>query len=416
MTANPILAAIKFVNVALHLYIVNKIAKFIAANNTQSESEKIGTIVSNSLSNYKVMISLNLQEHFFEKFSNEIQQLRKNNHSYCAKAGVFLSLRYGNDFFNNGFFFLVAAYLVKIQVVEISSIIEVVQVISASTWILIIVSVLLPNITEAISASKLVSQLLNYRPTIDIKSKEGLTNRISGKIEFSNVSFSFKNAVKVLDSCSFVLEPGESLGITGKTGSGKSTITMLLLRFYNASTGTIYIDNQDIKDYNIRHIRSCIGWVGQEPVLFQGSIFYNLQLANSEITREEALAALEKAQALDIVEDYGLDSEVGNRGEFLSGGQKQRVAIARALLRKCNVLILDEATSALDNITQNKAREMFKLQGITVIAIAHRIDSIVECDKIIIVDKGQIVQQGNHKELMKKKGFYRRLNRELSVD
>ena len=274
----------------------------------------------------------------------------------------------------------------------------------------------MPNITEAISASKLVSQLLNYRPTIDIKSKEGLTSRISGKIEFSNVSFSFKNAVKVLDSCSFVLEPGESLGVTGKTGSGKSTITMLLLRFYNASSGSIYIDNQDIKDYNIRHIRSCIGWVGQEPVLFRGSIFYNLQLANSEITREEALAALEKAQALDIVENYGLDSEVGNRGEFLSGGQKQRVAIARALLRKCNVLILDEATSALDNITQNKAREMFKLQGITVIAIAHRIDSIVECDKIIIVDKGQIVQQGNHKELMKEKGIYRKLSRQLSVD
>ena len=362
------------------------------------------------------MISLNLQEHFYDKFNGEIQKLRRNNLKFCAKAGFFLSLRYGNDFFNNGFFYLIAAYFVKIGLVEIKSIIEVVQVISSSTWILIIVSILLPNIAEARTASKLVETLLNYKPVIDQNSNDGITSKISGRIEFSNVCFSYKNSQNVLDSCSFAQDPGESLGVTGKTGSGKSTITMLLLRLYNASSRTIYIDNLDIESYNIRHIRSSIGWVGQEPVLFQGSIFYNLQLANPGLTREQAVDALEKAQASDIVQNYGLDSEVGVRGEFLSGGQKQRVAIARALLRKCAVLVLDEATSALDNITQQKARDMFTKQGITVIAIAHRIDSIAECDKIIIVEKGNIVQQGTHQELIKRKGFYRQLTRELSLD
>ena len=151
-------------------------------------------------------------------------------------------------------------------------------------------------------------------------------------------------------------------------------------------------------------------------MVFQGSILQNLQLGNAEIKREQALDAIEKAQASDIVEIYGLDSDVGVGGSFLSGGQKQRIAIARALARKSSVLILDEATSALDNITEERLRSVLREQMTTVISIAHKLDTIKSSDKIIILEKGHVAQEGTDKELMKKKGLYRTFTKKLSLE
>ena len=332
------------------------------------------------------------------------------------KASILLSLRQSYDFFNNGFFLWIAAYFAKIHIIEPGTILKIFQITNSSTWVLALIGLLLPDISAAMAASKVVSKLLNYRPIIDVKSENGLKNPVLGRVEFSAVSFSYTRKTKnVLNCCNFILEPGQSLGITGRTGSGKSSIAMLLLRFYTVDSGFIFIDNTPIEDYNIAYLRSKIAWVSQEPVLFQGSIIDNMQLGNHSLTKEQALIALEKAQATDILEYYGMDSDVGVRGSFLSGGQKQRIAIARALARESPILILDESTSALDNTTEKNISDMLRNQGITLIIIAHRLDSIKMCDNIVIIDKGIVVQEGNHNELIRTDGLYRTLTKKMSL-
>jgi ABC-type multidrug transport system fused ATPase/permease subunit len=256
---------------------------------------------------------------------------------------------------------------------------------------------------------------MGYNPSIDSNSKKGSFEPIIGKVEFCNVSFKYKtNPEMILKDISFTLEPGKTLGITGLTGSGKSTISQLLLRFYTITSGQILIDGKSIEDYNLKYLRERISWVGQEPVLFRGSIYYNLQLSVPGITREDAILALIEAEASDIIDIYGLDTDVGVRSSFLSGGQKQRVAIARALLRNPAVLMLDEATSALDNATEEKVRNNLKNKNISILAIAHRLNSIREFDNILLIDKGVIAQRGNHKKLSKSEGIYRQLTRGLT--
>ena len=415
MVQSQILTPIQLVFIIIQIYVIQKTTSFVLGKTNDANSYKINEIASNSLSNFKTMTALNLQELFFKKYLKESEILMEGYVLNSIKIGILYSLRHAQDFFANSAYFFIAANLVKIHVVSTKSIVEVLQIMSSSSWILLLVSVLLPDLAAAKAASNIVSKLLSYTPQIVGKSDKGLQRPILGRVEFCDVSFSYHSKdTNALDSCSFILEPGQSLGVTGKTGSGKSTITMLLLRFYDVSSGFIYIDNKEIKEYNVEYLRSRIAWVGQEPVLFQGSILQNLQLGNAGITREEAVAVLEKAQASDVVECYGIDSDVGVRGSFLSGGQKQRVAIARAFARKCAILILDEATSALDNITDEKLRNALRADSVTVIAIAHKIDTINKCDKIIIIDQGKIVQEGNHETLIRRNGLYRDFSKELS--
>ena len=417
LTQNYILSPIKFGLVLIYLYMINKCGKFINGTGSKVVSDELNNIVSRSLSCFKIMNALNLQHFFYKKYTKELKRSMSRNMKLSFKVAFLLSLKFGGDFITNGAFFYIAAYFVKVGWIPLASVVKVQVILNCSGWVLMIVVSLLPDIHGAISASQTVTKLLSYHSKIDVKSTKGITTPISGLIEFSNVSFTYpSNTNPSLNSCSFLIEPGQSIGIAGSSGSGKSTITMLLLRFYTPSSGFIYIDGQEIESYNIAYIRSKIAWVGQEPVVFQGSILQNLQLGNAEIKREQALDAIEKAQASDIVEIYGLDSDVGVGGSFLSGGQKQRIAIARALARKSSVLILDEATSALDNITEERLRSVLREQMTTVISIAHKLDTIKSSDKIIILEKGHVAQEGTDKELMKKKGLYRTFTKKLSLE
>ena len=416
MTQHYILAIIKFVLTLINVYIVKKCAVLMNGNSSRTGSDLLNNITYNSLSNFKIMTAFNLQEFFYRKYKKEQKRLMRGNIGASLKIGFIISLRFGKDFFNSGLFLFIAAYFAKIGLIGIDGIIQIQQILNCAGWVLLIVAILLPDITAAISASKAVNQLLNYNAEINAKSDDGIRSPISGGIKFTDVTFSYPSkSFSSLHSCSFILEPGQSLGITGKSGSGKSTIAMLLLRFYNPSSGFIYIDGVEIEDYNIAHLRSRIAWVGQEPVLFQGSILQNLQLGNSGLTREKAMEALEKAQASDVIQNYGLETDVGVRGSFMSGGQKQRIAIARALARESDMIILDEATSALDNITEENLRNSIGEQNITLITIAHKVDTIRNCDKIIAIDKGSILEEGTHSELMKMHGIYRRLSKELAL-
>ena len=231
----------------------------------------------------------------------------------------------------------------------------------------------------------------------------------SGKIEFKNIKFSFGNRV-ILKNISFVVNPGHKVAIVGPTGAGKSTISKLLFRFYDPSSGTISIDNQNIKDVTQSSLRSNIGVVPQDTVLFNDTIKYNISYSKPEASIEE----INKAAKLSSIDRFidnleiGYDTIVGERGLKLSGGEKQRVAIARALLKNPKIFIFDEATSALDSKTEKSIEKSLKKLSNknTTLVIAHRLSTIIDADKIIVLENGIIAEQGSHKELIKKNGLY----------
>ena len=231
----------------------------------------------------------------------------------------------------------------------------------------------------------------------------------SAKIEFKNIKFSFGNRV-ILKNLSFVVNPGHKVAIVGPTGAGKSTISKLLFRFYDPSSGIISIDNQNIKDVTQSSLRSNIGVVPQDTVLFNDTIKYNIAYSKpgasiGEINNAAKLSSIDRFIAnLEI----GYDTIVGERGLKLSGGEKQRVAIARALLKNPKIFIFDEATSALDSKTEKSIEKSLKKLSNknSTLVIAHRLSTIIDADKIIVLENGIIAEQGSHKELIKKNGLY----------
>ena len=231
----------------------------------------------------------------------------------------------------------------------------------------------------------------------------------SGKIEFKNIKFSFGNRV-ILKNLSFVVNPGHKVAIVGPTGAGKSTISKLLFRFYDPSSGIISIDNQNIKDVTQSSLRSNIGVVPQDTVLFNDTIKYNIAYSKPGASIEEInnAAKLSSIDRFIANLEIGYDTIVGERGLKLSGGEKQRVAIARALLKNPKIFIFDEATSALDSKTEKSIEKSLKKLSNknSTLVIAHRLSTIIDADKIIVLENGIIAEQGSHKELIKKNGLY----------
>ena len=231
----------------------------------------------------------------------------------------------------------------------------------------------------------------------------------SGKIEFKNIKFSFGNRV-ILKNLSFVVNPGHKVAIVGPTGAGKSTISKLLFRFYDPSSGIISIDNQNIKDVTQSSLRSNIGVVPQDTVLFNDTIKYNIAYSKPGASIEEInnAAKLSSIDRFIANLEVGYDTIVGERGLKLSGGEKQRVAIARALLKNPKIFIFDEATSALDSKTEKSIEKSLKKLSNknSTLVIAHRLSTIIDADKIIVLENGIIAEQGSHKELIKKNGLY----------
>uniref|UniRef100_A0A5S6QCS5 Bile salt export pump n=1 Tax=Trichuris muris TaxID=70415 RepID=A0A5S6QCS5_TRIMR len=262
------------------------------------------------------------------------------------------------------------------------------------------------------SATSIIA-LINTRPTIDSSSELGLhPSHIRANIKFHSVRFAYslRPEVQVLQSLSFDVVAGQRIAIVGASGSGKSTIISLLLRFYDCTNGAIYIDGFNIRNFNVRVLRSMIGVVSQEPVLFDGTVEENIRLGKLDATLEEIKDAAALANAFDFVSalPQGFSTRVGERGVQLSGGQKQRIAIARALIRNPKILLLDEATSALDTESEGVVQEALHQaqQNRTTIAIAHRLSSIKDYDKIYVLKNGVIYEQGSHEELMQQRAVY----------
>ncbi len=244
-----------------------------------------------------------------------------------------------------------------------------------------------------------------------------------GEVEFDNVFFNYNGERQVLDGLSLTVRPGEKIGLVGRSGAGKSTLINLLLRFYDLDSGHIRIDGQDIARVTQDSLRSAIGMVTQDTSLLHRSIRDNIAYGRPDASDAEIHAAAERAQADEFIQQLtdphgrsGYDTLVGERGIKLSGGQRQRIAIARVMLKNAPILLLDEATSALDSEVEAAIQESLDevMQGKTVIAIAHRLSTIAAMDRLIVMDKGRIVEQGSHAELLAKNGAYARLWRHQS--
>lgn len=284
------------------------------------------------------------------------------------------------------------------------------------------VSVVLPpidrliNFTEqfsqGVSSFERFTEILDINPSIlDKKDAETLVVK-NGCIDFNNVSFSYEKE-KVLDDVTLHIEGGTRVALVGESGAGKTTAVSLIARFYEKDSGSILIDGISISDVTQKSLRSNIGFVQQNIFLFDASIRDNLRYGKIDASEEEMWRALEEANLKDFVLSLpnGLDTEVGERGTRLSGGQKQRLSIARAFLKNPPILVFDEATSSLDNESEALIQSSFNklTKGRTSIIIAHRLSTVIDCDTIFVLDKGRVVEQGKHEELLAKKGIYYRL-------
>jgi len=250
---------------------------------------------------------------------------------------------------------------------------------------------------------------------IDITDEES-NNKLEvkdGSVIFENVSFSYskdKNNL-TLENCNFSIKSGETIGIIGGTGSGKTTLVQLIPRLYDVLEGRILVGGHDVREYNLKVLRDAVAMVLQKNVLFSGTIKENLKWGNENASDEEIIEACKIAQAYDFIMSFpdGFDTQLGQGGVNLSGGQKQRLTIARALLKKPKVLILDDSTSAVDTATDRKIRENLRknVSETTVIIIAQRIASVIDADKIIVIDDGKINGIGTHEELLRTNSIYR---------
>jgi len=239
--------------------------------------------------------------------------------------------------------------------------------------------------------------------------------RVKGAVSFDGVSFGYDKDSPVLHDVSFKIEPGQVVGIVGPTGSGKSTVLSLLPRFYDPAQGRVLIDGMDIADYKLSALRAQIGFVLQDTVLFRGTVRENIAYGRPEASDEEIVAAAKVANAHDFISRMllGYDSTIGERGETLSGGQRQRIAIARAVVRNSPILVLDEPTAALDTESERLVIEALRrlMKGRTVIMIAHRLGTLIDADKIIVLKDGAVAEEGSHLALTRRGGIYAELQR-----
>lgn len=296
--------------------------------------------------------------------------------------------------------------------IPIGVIAEFILYVNMLTWPVAVVGWVTSMVQQAEASQKRINEFLKEVP--EIKNNSTKPFKLNGKIEFKNVSLTYDDTkIKALKNINFSIPKGETIAILGKTGSGKSSIVNLVSRLYDVSSGTIRIDDIPIRDINLIDLRKGIGFVPQDPFLFSDSISNNIKFGFEEASKQEIISAATKAVVHQNIEGFKdkYDTILGERGVTLSGGQKQRVSIARAIIKNPKILVFDDCLSAVD--TETEERILANLESVskdkTTLIISHRVSSAKNADKIIVLDDGEIIQQGSHNQLINENGYYKEL-------
>lgn len=404
-----------FLFIPISGFVISKVGKSLKAKSTraQEESGYFISLVEESLSGLKVIKSYNAEGIFKKMFGDSINRLfvisnvigNKNNlasplSEFMGIVTIATLLWYGGN-------------LVLVDKTLEGSLFLV--------YMLLAYNILTPakNISKAsyavkngLAAAERVFEILEIENTIPNDKNALIKNSFDSNITISNINFKYKDD-NVLKEFSLEVNKGQTVALVGQSGSGKSTIANLLTRFYDVNEGTIQIDGIDIKKLDIYSLRGLIGLVTQDSILFNDSIKANIALGKEDATDDEILDALKIANAYEFVKDlpHGIHTNIGDSGNKLSGGQKQRLSIARAVLKNPPIMILDEATSALDTESEKLVQVALEnmMQNRTSIVIAHRLSTIQKANKIVVMQKGRIVEQGTHEELIASNGTYNKL-------
>jgi ATP-binding cassette subfamily B (MDR/TAP) protein 1 len=373
------------------------------------------SLAADVILNLKQVYIYNLQEYFVELYMSNSSLLADRTKTQSIESSMHYGLQILAFYYSFALAYWYGAWLIKEEDFSYEKLTVVIYVEFLSCFSIIMASALAPDLSSGAEVIHLIVSKIDQVPVIDSNRKTGRAiTGMKGKLTFDDLSFSYTNRdAAVLRNLNFTLEPGKSIGICGSTGSGKSTTVSMILRFYDPQAGAVLIDDVNVKELNVKDLRNHIGWVPQEAVLFRGTLRENLKLAKPEATDDELLEALRAAEAYTFIAGKGgLDAEVYFRSANFSGGEKQRLALARGFLRKPAIMILDEGTSALDSESEHKVLQEIKKLECTVVSIAHRMTTIEHCDTILVLELGQVVEQGSHAELMELNNMYANLVQE----
>ncbi len=404
-----------FIFIPISGLVISRIGKSLKGKSTkaQQESGYFISIVEESLGGLKVVKSYNAENQFKTRFNDSINRLLKltnsigNKNNLASPMSEFMGivtiatlLWYGGnlvlvDKTLDGSLFLVYM-LLSYQILTPA------KAISKASY----------AVKNGLAAAERVFEVLEQDNTITSKENAIKKNTFENQISIKNINFKYDEE-SVLKDFSLEIKKGQTVALVGQSGSGKSTIANLLTRFYDVNEGEIEIDSINIKDYNLQSLRGLMGLVTQDSILFNDTIKANIALGKLDASDEEIIEALKIANAYEFVKELpdGIYSNIGDSGNKLSGGQKQRLSIARAVLKNPPIMILDEATSALDTESEKLVQVALEnmMQNRTSIVIAHRLSTIQKADKIIVMQKGKIVEQGSHEELIALNGTYNKL-------
>jgi len=414
---SPILTAILFIIVPLFFGIAGILFKK-ARKYYKELRERIATVTSildESIMGMRIIQSFTVEEDNFDEF-NKATELEKQTTMKTAKLMAFIpgiiiiviAIGISSLFFTSGI-------LIREGLLTQGTLIAFVFYLFSFFEPLFSLIGLITLLQNSIAAGARIIRILDENISITEKENAVEIQNIKGKIEYNNVSFSYEEDIAVLKNIDITINDKERLALVGYTGAGKSTFVKLLSRFYDPTEGEIKIDGFNLKNLKIKSFREKLGIVLQDNFLFSGTIKENIRYGKLEARDEEIIEAAKKVKAHEFIMEFenGYDTIVGERGSRLSEGQKQLIAFARALIADPPILILDEATSSIDPYSEFLIQQALEtlLKGRTSISIAHRLSTIINSDRIIVLDKGQIIEQGSHQELVENDGFYNHLYR-----
>nr|UOU03326.1 ATP-binding cassette subfamily B1-like 10 [Brachionus rubens] len=402
--------------IIMSLIPINFLSGFInfqpASGKKKSYEELIGSLISETIENIRTVVSFTREEYFYDKFIKISSGSKKL--LFLLVKGFFYALSNSVLFFMQAIAFGYSYKLLLNSELSLANFFKVYATITFSSIAMGQVFAQIPDLKQAKSAAQSTLQVLNRKSKIDSMSDKGvIPTKIIGDIEFKNVRFSYPNRreITVLNGLSINVRSGDNVALVGHSGCGKSTCIALLLRFYDVDEGEVLLDGVDIRKLNIGWLRSNIGIVSQEPVLFNLSIRDNICYGlDDQVSIDRVVDVAKMANINDLISSLPekFDTMVGLKGSQLSGGEKQRIAIARTLIRQPKVLLLDEATSALDNQSEVIVQDALNRaqQGRTCLNISHRLNTIRNSDKICVLNEGLLIESGTHNDLVGQKGFY----------